>query len=302
MSEYTDSPLKQGPSAATSGPLPTPGPVTSHSYDSPRGMQTHLSSERAGTSNHQSSMSSQLTTQFSKSLSQPLQYHTPVRQPTDLGLDNTAHRSTPNAVTLYWCPFSSSSSVHISSPCNPKGPTSAFDYTPSSYIQAPVHLQPPASALQISMYPDIVLQPTLLLPSSIQHMHAPLNATVRATATPHWAKRASIPNIRFLILSRMWTFLMHILSFVHIHHIWSNMNPVRNMKTKYCIGIQATFKMLSCMCSIYALGHIWSQYFFRILIKSMAFLDVSYIDCMFPSKPYLDPGTARKHRQFPMHI
>ena len=49
------------------------------------------------------------------------------------------------------------------------------------------------------------------------------------------------PNIRFWILSRIRTSLMHILSFVDMHHIWSNMNPVCNMKTKYCIGIRATF-------------------------------------------------------------
>ena len=32
----------------------------------------------------------------------------------------------------------------------------AFDCTPSSHTQGPVHLQPPASAPQISMYPDTV--------------------------------------------------------------------------------------------------------------------------------------------------
>lgn len=46
-------------------------------------MHTHLSSEGACTSNQQSSMRSKLTTQFSRSLSQQLQDHTSVRQPTD---------------------------------------------------------------------------------------------------------------------------------------------------------------------------------------------------------------------------
>ena len=88
MSDYAVSPLKQGPSAAISSPLPAPGPVTSHSYDSLNRAHTHLSSEgaTAGTSEHEPSVRSKLATQLPRSSSQQLQYHTPVRLLTDSGL------------------------------------------------------------------------------------------------------------------------------------------------------------------------------------------------------------------------
>ena len=66
----------------------------------------------------------------------------------------------------------------------------------------------------------------------------------------HWAKRSRIPNIQFLILSSIWTFLMHILSFVDMHHIRSNINPIYIMKIIYCTRILATFWFLSCLCSV----------------------------------------------------
>ena len=45
--------------------------------------------------------------------------------------------------------------------------------------------------------------------------------------------------------SRNRTFLMHILSFVDMHHIWSNLDLIYVIKTVYCNRIQAYFVMLS---------------------------------------------------------
>ncbi|KAE8287223.1 hypothetical protein D5F01_LYC15192 [Larimichthys crocea] len=59
----------------------------------------------------------------------------------------------------------------------------AINYAPFPHTQAPAYLPPPTSVPQISMYPDAVPQHTPLPPFSVQHMHAPLNAPVRATAT-----------------------------------------------------------------------------------------------------------------------
>lgn len=64
------------------------------------------------------------------------------------------------------------------------GSTSAAPTSLNVAPAVPTYLQPPTSVPQVSMYPDAVPQHTLLPPSSVPHMHAPLNASVRATATP----------------------------------------------------------------------------------------------------------------------
>ena len=103
----------------------------------------------------------------------------------------------------------------------------------------------------------------------------------------HWAKRSRIPNIQFLILSSIWTFLMHILSFVDMHHIRSNINPIYLMKIIYCTRILATFWFLSCLCSVnvlrvkipeflnmsfWTLSRIWTS-----LMHILSFVDMHHI-------------------------
>ena len=94
-------------------------------------------------------------------------------------------------------------------------------------------------------------------------------------------------NISFWILSRIWTSLMHILSFVDVHHIRWNINPIYIMKTIYCIRIWATFLLLSCLCSVnvlrakipeslnisfWILSRIWTS-----LMHILSFVDTHHI-------------------------
>ncbi|KAE8293764.1 hypothetical protein D5F01_LYC06698 [Larimichthys crocea] len=97
------SPLKQGPSAATAG----------HSNDPLRRTHTHLSSESASTSIQQPSVRSKLSTQFPRSPTQQLQFHTPVWQPTDPGPD-AKFTPAPPMLSPYTHPRTAPAQVSIS--------------------------------------------------------------------------------------------------------------------------------------------------------------------------------------------
>ena len=85
--DYADTPLKLGgPSAGTSGPQPSPKPLTSHIHDSPYKTQYHVLNEGAtadpSRASQQQAVRPKLTGQSTRFTGPQPQYHTPDPQPT----------------------------------------------------------------------------------------------------------------------------------------------------------------------------------------------------------------------------
>ncbi|KAG7999847.1 hypothetical protein GBF38_001903 [Nibea albiflora] len=162
-----DSALKHGPSAATAD---APAPATTHGNDTPWRPHTHLPSERASISNQQPSVRSKLPTQYPSSPTQQLQFHTPVRQPTDPGPDP---QFTPGPPTLspYTDPRIAPARISISqTPITPSAtlptfqPTGQTTMIPTPLPQTSVH-RPPA----VSLLPQDLPYPNFPESQSIQH-------------------------------------------------------------------------------------------------------------------------------------
>lgn len=181
MSDHAGSPLKQGPSAATSGHPPTPVPATSHSNDSPRWIHTHLSRERASTSNLQPSVRPKSTTEFPRSPTQQLQFHTPVRQPTDSGA-GAQLTPEPPMLSPYTDPRAAPAQVPtLSAPVTPSVTPPTFQpfaqstMTPALPSQTSAHRPPtialPPQSLPYPNFPEthVVQQPIMNQPAVTPH-------------------------------------------------------------------------------------------------------------------------------------
>ena len=150
----SDSQLKQGPSAAAAGPSHTPVPATTHSHD----------------------------TQFPRSPTQQLQFHTPVRQPIDPGPDT---QFTPAPPLL--SPYTDPHTVQV--------PIAPVPVTPSATLPMfqPAMLTTMAPALlpQTSMHrsPTVTLLPHSLpypnFPEIQVTKHPPPNETASCLPLPN---------------------------------------------------------------------------------------------------------------------
>ena len=222
MSDHADSPLKQGLTAATSGP-PTPVPATTHSYDSPSRTHTHFPSEGASTSHQQPSVRSKLTTQFLRSPTQQLQYHTPVRLPTDFGLGAqltpsppilspyTDPRAAPAQVSTLPAPVTPSATppvfqpaVHITMPpvllpqtSVQRPPTVTLPPQSPPYPNFPetqVIQQPTMNQPAVSPYPTQVYQPSPQVPTSDTVPLPAPQAPMLSFPTPHTMNTMNNPS------------------------------------------------------------------------------------------------------------
>ena len=101
---------------------------------------------------------------------------------------------------------------------------------------------------------------------------------------PFEQRNAESPNIWCWILSRIRIFLTYILSFVDMHHILSNVNPIYIMKAIYCLhGYKQQFNVvmygfrkwpliLSANICIPNTGHF--QCIFKVLLTSTTFYQI----------------------------
>ncbi|KAE8278224.1 hypothetical protein D5F01_LYC23692 [Larimichthys crocea] len=142
--------------------------------DPPRRTHTHLSSESASTSNQQPSVRAKLTNQFPRSPTQQLQFHTPVRQPTDPGPD-AQFTAAPPMLSPYTDPRTASAQVSISpAPVTPSAtlpmfqPTMQTTMAPALLPQTSLH-KPPTVTLppQSPPYPNF--------PETQVTQHPPMN-------------------------------------------------------------------------------------------------------------------------------
>ncbi|KAG8003754.1 hypothetical protein GBF38_007721 [Nibea albiflora] len=162
-----DSALKHGPSAATAD---APAPATTHGNDTPWRPHTHLPSERVSISNQQPSVRSKLPTQYPSSPTQQLQFHTPVRQPTDPGPDP---QFTPGPPTLspYTDPHIAPARVSISqTPITPSATLPTFQPTgQTTMIPAPLPQTSVHRPTAVSLLPQDLPYPNFPEAQSIQH-------------------------------------------------------------------------------------------------------------------------------------